>query len=58
MEGQAEISGLKGREPFVRTEHFVFTKDGVVRTSELLELFNDRNCPNLKGKPRMFFIQV
>ncbi|XP_061197022.1 caspase-6-like [Saccostrea echinata] len=57
MEGQISTKG-KGPEPFVRTEHFVYTRDGVVRTTELLELFNDRNCRALRGKPRMFFIQA
>lgn len=58
MEGQAKVRGHGTREPYVRTEHFIHTKDGVVRTTELLELFNDRYCRNLRGKPRMFFIQV
>ncbi|XP_022342790.2 caspase-1-like [Crassostrea virginica] len=58
MEGQAKVRGHGTREPYVRTEHFIHTKDGVVRTTELLELFNDRYCRNLRGKPRMFFIQA
>ncbi|XP_062597260.1 uncharacterized protein LOC134258721 isoform X2 [Saccostrea cucullata] len=57
MEGQTSTKG-RGPEPFVRTEHFFYTKDGVVRTTELLELFNNQNCRALRGKPRMFFIQA
>ena len=25
---------------------------------EITEYFNDRNCPSLKGKPRLFLIQA
>lgn len=58
MEGQVRTSIPGVPEPFIRTEHFTYTRDGVVRTNELLELFNDRNCRPLKGKPKMFFIQA
>lgn len=58
MEGQIRTSIPGVPEPFIRTEHFTYTRDGVVRTNELLELFNDRNCRPLKGKPKMFFIQA
>ena len=58
MEGHAKVRGQGKNDPYVRTEHFIYTKDGVVRTTELLEPFNDRHCLNLRGKPRMFFIQV
>lgn len=58
MEGQVRTSTPGVREPFIRTEHSINTRDGVVSTNKLLELFNDRNCRPLKGKPKMFFIQV
>ncbi|KAH9498392.1 Caspase-7 [Bulinus truncatus] len=30
----------------------------VVSTRKILDYFTDSNCPNLKGKPRMFFFQA
>lgn len=39
-------------------EHFIATKDGKIRTKRILEMFDDDNCKPLKGKPRLFFIQV
>ncbi|XP_052106425.1 caspase-1-like [Mytilus californianus] len=38
--------------------HVLFTADGIVPTDRILQEFNDDNCPNLQGKPRMFFIQA
>nr|XP_034304251.1 caspase-1 [Crassostrea gigas] len=58
MEGQVRTSTPGVREPFIRTEHSINTRDGVVSTNKLLELFSDRNCRPLKGKPKMFFIQA
>ena len=41
-------------------EHILFTSErgGRVKTEDVLKIFNDKNCKALKGKPRMFFIQV
>lgn len=58
MEGKVSPVHPQVEKPFIKIEHFTYTRDGVVRTNELLELFNDRNCRHLKGKPKMFFIQV
>lgn len=38
--------------------HVIYGTDGPVLTSDLICLFEDRKCPGLKGKPRMFFLQV
>lgn len=58
MEGKVSSVHPQVEKPFIKIEHFTYTRDGVVRTNELLELFNDRNCRHLKGKPKMFFIQA
>ncbi|XP_059175781.1 caspase-3-like [Physella acuta] len=36
----------------------IYTKDAVISTKAILELFNDQNCPSLKNKPRLAFIQA
>uniref|UniRef100_A0A2C9JBW9 Caspase family p20 domain-containing protein n=1 Tax=Biomphalaria glabrata TaxID=6526 RepID=A0A2C9JBW9_BIOGL len=37
----------------------LFGVDGnPIATKAVVEAFNDENCPNLKGKPRMFFFQA
>ncbi|XP_041364307.1 caspase-3-like [Gigantopelta aegis] len=42
-----------------RREEFILGTDyRPVLTRNILEMFNDKNCPTLKGKPRIFFIQV
>ncbi|KAJ8309217.1 hypothetical protein KUTeg_014091 [Tegillarca granosa] len=38
--------------------HVVYGTDGPVLTSDLISLFEDNKCPDLKGKPRMFFLQA
>jgi len=38
---------------------FVFASDGLpIRVLDIADFFSDRNCPSLKGKPKMFFIQA
>lgn len=32
--------------------------DGAYSLRDMTKLFNDENCPSLKGKPRLFFIQA
>jgi hypothetical protein len=55
----AEVPIAKTTENTSYTRHHIlFTKDGIIPTDEILELFNDEHCPRLRGKPRMFFIQV
>lgn len=40
-------------------EHCIVGVDGkLLRTSELIEVFDDNNCDGLQGKPKFFFIQV
>lgn len=39
-------------------QHVIFTRDGEIPTDKILEVFSDDRCENLKGKPRMFFIQA
>jgi len=30
----------------------------LIKTNDIIDLFDDRNCPNLKGKPKWFIFQV
>jgi len=37
----------------------VITANGrSINTEEIIDLFDDKNCPNLKGKPKWFIFQV
>jgi len=37
----------------------LFTANGrPIKTEDVIDLFDDRNCPNLKGKPKWFIFQV
>jgi len=37
----------------------IHTANGVsVKTDEIIDLFDETNCPNLKGKPKWFIFQV
>lgn len=37
----------------------VYTSDGkAVEILSLVDYFSDRQCPSLKGKPKLFFIQA
>ncbi|CAG2225971.1 CASP7 [Mytilus edulis] len=38
--------------------HEVSTADVRIPTDTILQFFDDDHCPNLQGKPRMFFIQA
>jgi len=56
MEGK--VQDLENKSKF-HHEQQLFFKDGMVMfTNELVKAFNDTNCPALKDKPRIFFIQV
>lgn len=39
-------------------EHFLSMKNGIMKTKELLEIFDDSHCKALRKKPRIFFIQA
>ncbi|XP_033749873.1 uncharacterized protein LOC117334389 [Pecten maximus] len=39
-------------------EHFLSMKNGVIKTRELIEIFDDSHCKALRGKPKLFFIQA
>ncbi|XP_060062555.1 uncharacterized protein LOC132543112 [Ylistrum balloti] len=39
-------------------EHFLSMKNGVMKTRDLLAIFDDSHCCSLRGKPRLFFIQA
>ena len=39
-------------------EDIVFCTDFYMTTRQLVFPFTDTNCPTLKGKPRLFFLQV
>ncbi|XP_067672898.1 caspase-3-like isoform X1 [Haliotis asinina] len=36
----------------------ILGSQGAVYTEELVEMFSDRNCPSLTGKPRIFLLQA
>jgi len=37
----------------------IYTANGVtIKTDEIIDLFDETNCPNLKGKPKWFIFQV
>ena len=39
-------------------EHAVYGTDTYIATAEILKIFSDKKCKAMRGKPRMFFIQV
>jgi len=37
----------------------IYTANGKpIRTDDIIDLFDDKSCPNLKGKPKWFIFQV
>jgi len=38
--------------------HTIYLANGKIFTDDLTAKFNDDNCKELQGKPRLFFIQV
>ncbi|XP_052765444.1 caspase-3-like [Mya arenaria] len=36
----------------------ICSDDRFIYTSEITKMFNDKNCPSLKGKPKFFFVQA
>ncbi|KAK3593309.1 hypothetical protein CHS0354_031369 [Potamilus streckersoni] len=42
-----------------KKEHAIYCSDDqYIFTGDILEMFSDDNCPSLKGKPKLFFIQA
>ncbi|KAL3875322.1 hypothetical protein ACJMK2_033285 [Sinanodonta woodiana] len=42
-----------------KNEHVIYCSDDqYIFTNDILEMFSDKNCPSLKGKPKLFFIQA
>ncbi|KAK3593304.1 hypothetical protein CHS0354_031363 [Potamilus streckersoni] len=42
-----------------KKEHVIYCSDDqYIFTGDILEMFSDENCPSLKGKPKLFFIQA
>jgi hypothetical protein len=39
-------------------QHRFSTRDGSIQTSEIINMFDDGKCRALKGKPKVFFMQV
>lgn len=50
--------GDEGQNTRRVTEDYIIVRDGQIKTSLLVDIFTDRNCPALEGKPRLFFIQA
>ena len=40
------------------TKDIIFTKDGYLYLEDFVLPFREDNCPSLRGKPKLFFIQV
>lgn len=38
--------------------HAITTYNGLLLTTQIMDVFDDENCPYLEGKPRLLFIQV
>ena len=54
-ENTTEIAGAL---QFVEMEDVIMARKGTVPIADLMEAFNERKCPTLKDKPKLFFIQV
>ncbi|KAK3089466.1 hypothetical protein FSP39_003857 [Pinctada imbricata] len=39
-------------------EHILYGTDTHISTKDVLNIFKDKNCKSLKGKPRLFFLQA
>ncbi|KAL5018202.1 hypothetical protein ScPMuIL_003924 [Solemya velum] len=39
-------------------EHYIATRDSEIRTSDIISMFDEKNCPSLKNKPKLFFVQA
>lgn len=56
---KGEISRPELRRQEVKYyQHRIATTDGSIRSSEIISMFDEMNCRALKGKPKIFFIQV
>jgi len=38
--------------------HIIAGSGTRIKTEDIIDLFDDRNCPNLEGKPKWFIFQV
>ncbi|XP_021341944.1 caspase-1-A-like isoform X2 [Mizuhopecten yessoensis] len=55
----AEISsGLNNHSALNTKKHVIYGTDDHVDTNRLTDLFSDSNCPGLRHKPKLFFIQA
>jgi hypothetical protein len=53
--GLEQRNAMKGGQ----VDHaLVCADDQLIFTSTILDMFNDTNCPTLKGKPKIFYIQA
>lgn len=39
-------------------QHALHTFDGTILTDDIVSTFNDDNCPAMRGKPKLFFVQA
>lgn len=51
------MGGVKYDTNHTQTKTTNLEKD-LVKTSELIDIFSNDNCEGLRGKPKLFFIQV
>ncbi|KAL4239204.1 hypothetical protein ACF0H5_000021 [Mactra antiquata] len=53
--GLEQKNALKGGQ---KDHALVCADEQLIFTSSIIEMFNDTNCPSLKGKPKIFLIQA
>ena len=53
----SEVGWYKEKHVIERTD-IVFAKDGYLFIEDILKYFREDKSPSLKGKPKLFFIQV
>ncbi|XP_025101960.1 caspase-7-like [Pomacea canaliculata] len=57
--GEMKWPQLWNHRKEILRQDFIFGVDGqYLLTSSIMDCFNDDNCPALKGKPRLFFLQA